>query len=113
VIHFAIFLSGISGACFTASSLFFLKFWLASRDRFFLLFAMACWLISLEKIIALFVPGTYESLSSEATHSCSWIYLIRLGAFVLIFLAILDKNRSAKKIQTKKNPAEKLKINGH
>ncbi len=69
--------------CWVAG-LFFLRTWRTTRDRFFLLFAGAFWLLSLNWIVLTFVPST---------ESRPHVYLIRLGAFALIILAIIDKNR--------------------
>jgi hypothetical protein len=90
------FFSGIIVATFLASALFFLKFWKASRDRFFLFFSIACALITLDRIVALCIHATQETFRSEATDEASWVYLIRLLAFVVITIAIVDKNRSSK-----------------
>jgi hypothetical protein len=84
-----IFFSGVFLATFGFSALFFLKFWRDLHDRFFLLFSLACAMITCERVAILFVaPG------DEAR---SWAYLFRLVAFGLIFAAILDKNRADKR----------------
>jgi hypothetical protein len=88
-----IFLSGVSFTAFSASALFFYKFWRASHDRFFLCFAIACELIALERFASLFLPATLESLWTPEAEATYWLYLIRLVAFVLILFAIIDKNR--------------------
>lgn len=92
----ASFLAGICMATFAASAVFFLKFWMVSRDRFFLLFALACTLISVERVVALKIPATQVSIRTEMTEASVWIYLIRLLAFTAICIAILDKNRPRK-----------------
>ncbi len=89
----AVFLSGVTAATFAASGLFFLKFWSASRDRFFALFAAACFLIAFERVVAFFVHGTREVIRSPAAEASFWVYLIRLLAFLFILLAIYQKNR--------------------
>ncbi|HUG90379.1 MAG TPA: DUF5985 family protein [Planctomycetaceae bacterium] len=63
--------------------LFFLRFWRDTRDRLFLIFAVAFWLLGLTRL-ALVV------LRSEEHH---YIYWFRLAAFVLMVAAIVDKNR--------------------
>ena len=91
------FFSGVSMATFAASGLFFFKFWTASRDRFFLLFAAACWLVSFERVVAFFVQGTQEATWSPTVEASAWVYLIRLCAFLAILAAILTKNRQPRK----------------
>ncbi len=70
--------------CWVAG-LFFLRSWKASRDRFFLLFTGAFWILSLNWIVLAFVPDM-----EGRPH----VYLVRLAAFVLIIFAIIDKNRT-------------------
>ncbi len=79
------FLHGaITLACF-AVGLKFLKFWKISRDRFFLWFSAAFWAFALGWTLRAFGPS-----SVEHAH---YIYLPRLAGFLLIVMAIVDKNR--------------------
>lgn len=90
---FASFFSGIAFATLAASGIFFLKFWLASRDRFFLYFTIACWMLAAERVaIQLLDQLVPKAPTSEAG---SWVYLIRLTAFLIILLAVWQKNRRA------------------
>lgn len=76
----------MTGAIVLASwvaGLFFLRFWRDTRDRLFAIFAGAFWLLGLTRLALIFVQR-------EEHH---YIYWIRLAAFVLIVLAIIDKNR--------------------
>jgi hypothetical protein len=68
--------------------LFFLRFWRDTGDRLFLIFALAFWLLGLTRLALAFT--TYPS------ESQSGIYLVRLLAFVLILVAIIDKNRAGR-----------------
>ena len=86
------FLTGVYMTTFAASGLFFFKFWKASRDRFYLLFATACWLIAVERIAPFFFDTSHDNLQAAD----AWIYLPRLAAFISILMAILHKNRSTK-----------------
>lgn len=74
-------LAGALAMGFAVAGLFFLRFWKESRDRLFLLFAAAFFLLGLDRVIA----------STTAVGDA--VYLIRLSAFVLIVAAVLDKNR--------------------
>ena len=65
--------------------LFFLKFWKNTRDRFFLFFAAAFFLEGVNRALR----GIQESGSENEPL----VYLIRLFSFLLILIAILDKNR--------------------
>jgi uncharacterized protein DUF5985 len=78
------FLLGVLATMFIAASVFFLRFWLETRDIFFLAFAASFFVEGLSQIIILFQPRPNES-SPE-------MYLIRLLASLLILAAILKKN---------------------
>jgi len=78
----------ISGALFAGyavAGLFFLRFWMSSRDRLFALFAAAFWILALQRV-ALAVTQAY--IEDQAMF-----YLLRLLAFIIIIVAIVDKNR--------------------
>jgi hypothetical protein len=65
--------------------LFFLRFWRDTRDRFFLLFGLA-----------FFVEGINRAALGLTVISQEYepfFYLVRLFSFLLILLAIFDKNR--------------------
>lgn len=87
------FLSGIFAATFAASGLFFLKFWKASRDPFFLNFAIACWLLVIERITAFSLDSVLQ-IATYGSENLAWVYLIRLSSFGFIIYAILKKNRA-------------------
>ena len=76
-------MGGIAVASFVAG-LFFFRFWRSTRDKFFLYFALSFWLEAANRI-ALAV-----SLGSELEPV---FYLVRVVAYGLIVLAILQKNR--------------------
>lgn len=86
------FLSGISMATFAASAIFFLKFWKVSRDRLYLMFCISCTLLSVERLVLLAVRDTDPSMGPAVTEANSWVYLIRLAAFLVILVGVIDKN---------------------
>jgi hypothetical protein len=69
------------------AGLFFLKFWRVSKDRFFLFFLLAFWVLSLNWIVLIVEQPILESRQDA--------YIIRLLAFVLIIIGVIDKNRRA------------------
>ena len=77
-------MGGIATASFIVG-IFFLRFWRASRDRFFLLFATAFWLEGGHRIVI------YQWVGAD--EASPLYYLIRLVAYGLIIVAIVDKNR--------------------
>lgn len=81
--HLAPFLAGAVTMGFGLSGLAFLRLWMRWRDRLFLAFAGAFWL--------LMVPSLGVLL--ELPEADSWIYLFRVAAYLLIIAAIVLKNR--------------------
>jgi hypothetical protein len=81
-----------SGAIMTASAvigLFFLRFWKMSRDRLFLYFGLAFFLMAIERWVLVLSPADGEYRP--------YVYLVRLVAFLVIAAAIIDKNRRPQK----------------
>jgi hypothetical protein len=72
-------------ACLTIS-IFFLRFWWKTRDRFFLFFAASFFTEGVNRTILGLTP-----FPSEAEP---FFYIIRLFSFLLILIAIVDKNRA-------------------
>jgi hypothetical protein len=77
------FLNGIIVLGHGSAGLFFLRFWRKTRDRLFLMFAIAFWLLGIIRI-AMAVLG----LDGEDHY----LYWFRLAAYLLILIAIVDKN---------------------
>ena len=69
-----------------AIGLIFFRSWRLTRDRFFAYFGAAFWLLALHWL-ALAVVGAVD----ETRHL---FYIVRLLGFVVVLLAIADKNRS-------------------
>lgn len=78
-------LSGILIAEYAAIALFFAKFWTKSRDRLFLLFSGAFTVLTVQRLA---LVATHGLLEQQAP-----LYLLRLAAFVVIIVAIIDRNR--------------------
>jgi hypothetical protein len=76
---------GMLGATTLTVGLFFMRYWRASRDRLFVYFSLAFAVMSLS-----WIALAIASVTFEGRHL---IYLLRLLAFVLIIIGIVDKNR--------------------
>ncbi len=68
------------------AGIFFIRFWRRTHDRLFAIFAAAFWLLGLNWLL-IFVFASDETRSTLC-------YVLRLVAFLLILLGIIDKNRS-------------------
>jgi hypothetical protein len=75
---------GVAMASF-AVGVFFLRYFRTSKDRLFLLFCVAFWLFSLNWTVIALMPALAPSA-----------YWLRLLAFAIIALGVLDKNRRQK-----------------
>ncbi len=78
------FIAGAVVAGFALAGLFFLKFWKRTRDELFLAFTAAFWLLGITQALLTF--------SHVPVEERSWLYLLRLAAFLLILAAIWRKN---------------------
>lgn len=84
--HIAMFVSGLLTAGYAVAALFFLKFWRRTRDRLFAWFAASFGLLVIQRIAL--------SVTQGSETGASWFYVVRLVAFLLIAVAILEKNRA-------------------
>jgi len=81
------FLSGAVTFGYLLGALFFVRFWRRSAERLFLWFGIAFGLLALNQFLAFVLDVISEP------HS--FVYGIRVLAFVLIIIAIVDKNLKA------------------
>jgi len=80
-------IGAIAMACLTAG-LFFLRFWKDTKDRFFLFFA-----------ISFFVEGLNRfalAMTVNPNEDQPFFYFVRFLSFLVILIAIADKNWSRK-----------------
>ena len=80
-----LFITGAIAMASAIAALFFLRFWRDTGDRLFGIFALSFLLLGITRF------GL--ALSNESTEGQTPWYWVRLAAFVLILLAIVDKNR--------------------
>ncbi len=73
--------------CWVAGLCFF-RFWRVTRERLFLFLGSAFWVLVLNWTGLAFVPR-----EDETRH---YVFVLRLIAFVLIIVGIIDKNRRAR-----------------
>jgi len=78
-----VFLQGVSATSALVAGLFFFRFWRDSGDRLFAFFGAAFCLLSLSWTLLGLVNPTDRP----------YIYAIRLLAFLLIIVGMIDKNR--------------------
>jgi membrane-associated PAP2 superfamily phosphatase len=78
------FFAGLVTAGFAVCALFFLRFWTRTRDGLFLAFALAFALLAISQALTVLLGLPQEERS--------WIYLLRLLAFLILIVAVLRKN---------------------
>jgi hypothetical protein len=84
-----VFMSGAIMMGCAACGLYFFKSWRMTRDRLFLLFALAFWMLAIERWMLVWVD--------PANETKFFVYTFRLIAFAMIAVAIIDKNRKSKR----------------
>lgn len=80
-------LDGAVMMAYLACALFFLRFYLQSKDRLFALFSLAFTLMGVHNLLGALVA---PDLDTERVY---YLYVVRLVAYLLILGAIWDKNR--------------------
>lgn len=78
------FLEGATMLASFAVSVFFLRYWRDTGDRLFAVFAIAFALFGGSRIAL--------EVLDEANEARTWVYVLRAAAFLLIIIAVADKN---------------------
>jgi hypothetical protein len=78
------YISGMITMGYIVAGFFFLRFWRKTHDTLFGVFAIAFWLLAINQAMT--------AVSGLPREEQSWIYLLRLAAFILIIFAIVSKN---------------------
>ena len=79
------FLDGATALACCAIALFFLRFWRDTHDRLFGILALAFLVFAVNRVVLTALDDDDEARTL--------VYLVRLLAFALIAIAIIDKNR--------------------
>ena len=82
------FLSGMIVIGYLVAGVFFLRFWRDTRDRLFVMFGTAFFILAIQRV-------GLEIWHDVPERTTPW-YFVRLLAFLIILLAIVDKNRPRK-----------------
>lgn len=83
-----IFLQAVSATGAWVAGLLFFRYWRQSGERLFAFFGAAFWLLALSWALLALISPTEETRP--------YIYAIRLVAFLLLIVGIIDKNRAAR-----------------
>lgn len=80
------FLSGAVVAGYAIAGLFFLRFWRQTHDRLFAMFALAFFILAVQRLLLAMTTQVFEDTTA--------LYVVRLVAFLIFLWAIIDKNRA-------------------
>ena len=83
------FLAGALTLAYVIAAVYFLQFWRRTTDRLFLAFAAAFMLLALNQV-AVFAVGVGDERYTYA-------YILRVLGFILILVAIVDKNLAGRR----------------
>jgi Family of unknown function (DUF5985) len=83
---------GVLAMASLVAALFFLRFWRESRDRLFAFFALA--------FAGLAANWTGLAIIDQPTDEAQqeYAYIVRLVAFVILIIGIIDKNRRSDRL---------------
>jgi hypothetical protein len=79
------FLLGALAMGFFVTAMFFARFFARTGDRFFAFLGTAFGIMSINQVVL-------GALGEDSEYH-SWVYVLRLAAFVLLLIGIYDKNR--------------------
>ena len=78
------FLQGGTMVASLGVALFFVRYWRSTGDRLFLAFALAFSVFAVNRVLL--------SVLEEQSEARTYVYLLRALAFLLIAVAVVDKN---------------------
>jgi hypothetical protein len=81
------FLQTVSATAAVAAGLFFFRFWRESRDRLFAFYGAAFWVLAVSWVLL--------ALINPSDETRPYVYAIRLVAFLLMIVGMVDKNRGS------------------
>ncbi|MGH8727383.1 MAG: DUF5985 family protein [Burkholderiales bacterium] len=80
-------LTGVLMMGYAVAGLLFFKFWRKTRDQLFFYFGIAFWILAVNRVANVLIVD-------EGQEPTTFLYVVRLFAFLLILWAIVAKNRS-------------------
>lgn len=77
-------IGGATGMGCAVAGLIFLRYWRRTSDRLFAYFAVAFWMMAINRITLAMLGDGHEA--------SAYVYLVRFLAFLLILIGIIEKN---------------------
>lgn len=91
-----LFIDGVLMTMFMCSAGFFIRYWRSSGDRLYALFALAFFILGANRVLL----AMYSHAIAPVQEHHVILYTVRLAAFLIILVAILDKNRAGSTVST-------------
>jgi hypothetical protein len=79
---------GAVAMAFAVASMFFFRFWRKTGDRLFGWFSLSFFVLAVNRVAM--------AVAEQQGYQGDYFYWVRLLAFAIILIAILDKNRGGK-----------------
>jgi hypothetical protein len=79
-----LFITGMTTMGFLLATLFFFRFWQRTSDRLFVYFGVS--------FLVLAISQAMIAISDIPREDQSWVYMLRLAAFLLLIIGIISKN---------------------
>jgi hypothetical protein len=79
-------LAGAIAMALAVAGLFFYRFWRKTNDRIFALFSLSFFVLAVNRVAGVFLGQSHGD----------YLFWVRLLAFTIILVAVIDKNRSTK-----------------
>lgn len=80
------FIFGLVAMAYFVVGVFFLRFWTQTKDRLFVWFCAAFWILAFQRVLL--------TVLGETKETPWYIIIFRLIGYIIILVAIVDKNRS-------------------
>lgn len=88
-----LFIEGMSAMACIVISLFFLRYWKTTADRLFLIFAIAFAMMCVTRLVTSALGVAQADVDASIVVHSGYVYTLRFFAYLLISVAIIDKNR--------------------
>lgn len=91
----SLFTNGVLTMAFWTATLLFLRFYRRTHDRLFVMFAVSFFIMGVNRCYQTMLRASGAAEEERMTL----VYVIRLAAFLIILVAIIDKNRAARPVR--------------
>jgi hypothetical protein len=84
-----VFMSGMATMGFFVAGLFFFRFWSRTRERLFVIFGAAFWLLAINQVLT--------NVSGPPSEELAYAYILRIVGYLMLIAGIVAKNLEERK----------------